>query len=103
LVNIRLQKPKNRWWNCVQTDINTFKIKNWKKGQKTVLTGRSSLRRHRSALGCNATSGGGGGRRTTRLQKKVFKLNFPLNCTFSPLIKVSFYKMAGSSQMCMCI
>jgi len=66
-------QKKNRWLNCVQTDINTFKIKNWKRGQKTVLTGRSSLRRHRSAFGCNATSGGGGGggRRTrTRLQKR---------------------------------
>jgi len=65
LVNIRLQKPKNRWWNCVQRDINKFKIKNWKRSQKTVLTGRSSLRRHRSALGCNATSEGGGGTTTT--------------------------------------
>jgi hypothetical protein len=23
-------KPKNRWWNCVQTDINRRKIENWK-------------------------------------------------------------------------
>ena len=21
--------PKNRWWNCVQTEINKCKIKNW--------------------------------------------------------------------------
>jgi GTP-dependent phosphoenolpyruvate carboxykinase len=27
----RLQgRPNNRWWNCVQTDINKRKIKNWK-------------------------------------------------------------------------
>jgi len=25
-------RPKNRWWNCVQTDINTLKI--GKRGQK---------------------------------------------------------------------
>ena len=23
-------RPKNRWWNCVQTDINKCKITNWK-------------------------------------------------------------------------
>jgi hypothetical protein len=22
-------RPKNRWWNCVQTDINKFRSKNW--------------------------------------------------------------------------
>ena len=28
---IRLKgRPKNGWWNCVQTDINKYKIKNWK-------------------------------------------------------------------------
>jgi hypothetical protein len=28
------QTAKNRWWNCVQTDINKFKIKNWKESYK---------------------------------------------------------------------
>ena len=23
-------RPKNRWWNCVKTDINKWKIANWK-------------------------------------------------------------------------
>jgi len=23
-------RPKNRWWNCVQTAINKCKVKNWK-------------------------------------------------------------------------
>jgi hypothetical protein len=23
-------RPKNRWWNGVETDINKYKIKNWK-------------------------------------------------------------------------
>ena len=23
-------RPKNRWWDCVQTDINKCKITNWK-------------------------------------------------------------------------
>jgi hypothetical protein len=24
------KKKKNRWWNCVQTDVNKCKITNWK-------------------------------------------------------------------------
>jgi len=27
-------RPKNRWWNCVQTDINRCKIENWKERSK---------------------------------------------------------------------
>ena len=27
-------RPKNRWWDCVQTDINRCKIKNWKERSK---------------------------------------------------------------------
>jgi hypothetical protein len=23
-------RPRNRWWNCVQTDIKKYKINNWK-------------------------------------------------------------------------
>jgi len=48
-------RPKNRWWNCVQTDryINKYKIENWKeRGQQTELTGRSALRMRRSAMDC---------------------------------------------------
>jgi len=48
------------------TDTNKCKIKNWKTGQRTVVTGRSSLRRHWSAVGWNATSEGGGGGGRTR-------------------------------------
>jgi len=47
-------RPKNRWWNCVQTDINKCKIANWKRGKKTEWTGRSPLRRRRSTLDCSA-------------------------------------------------
>jgi len=33
----RLRKqPINRWWNCLQTDINKRKIKNWKERSKTA-------------------------------------------------------------------
>jgi hypothetical protein len=28
------KKKKNRWWNCVQTDMNKCKITNWKKRSK---------------------------------------------------------------------
>jgi hypothetical protein len=27
-------RPKNRWWNCFQTDINKCKSKNWKERAK---------------------------------------------------------------------
>jgi hypothetical protein len=27
-------RPKNRWWNCVQTYINRCKIENWKERSK---------------------------------------------------------------------
>ena len=39
---IRLRgRPKNRWWNCVQTDINKCKINKLEKDiKKTELTGR---------------------------------------------------------------
>ena len=46
--------PNNKWWNCVQTDINKCKIGNWKDRSKTQMTGRSSLRRQSSALNCGA-------------------------------------------------
>ena len=45
---------KNRWWNCVQTDINIATLQIGKTGQKTELTGRSTLRRQGSALDCSA-------------------------------------------------
>jgi len=41
----RLQGPKNRWWICIQTDINKCKIKTGKRDQEKELTGRSPLRR----------------------------------------------------------
>jgi hypothetical protein len=29
------ERPKNRWWNCVQTDFNKSKVKTWpEKSQK---------------------------------------------------------------------
>jgi len=41
-------RPKNRWWNCVQTYIDTCKINNWIERSKTELTGRCPLRKRRS-------------------------------------------------------
>jgi hypothetical protein len=29
-----IHMTKNRWWNCVQTDINKCKITNWKERSK---------------------------------------------------------------------
>jgi len=28
------RRPKNKWWNCLQTDTNKCKIKNWKERPK---------------------------------------------------------------------
>ena len=38
------RRPKNRWWNCLQTDTKNAKLKTRKRGQRTELTGRGSLR-----------------------------------------------------------
>jgi hypothetical protein len=45
-------QPKNRWWKCVQTDINNCKITNWK-DRETELTWRSLLKRHEPTLDCS--------------------------------------------------
>ena len=44
---------KNRWWNCVQTDINKCKTENWQEGGKKELSGERPLRRRMSALDCD--------------------------------------------------
>jgi hypothetical protein len=47
-------RPKNRWQSCAQTDNN--KMQNYKigkRGQRTELTGKSTLRRKRSELDCS--------------------------------------------------
>jgi len=46
--------PKNRGWNCIQTDINKCKIKIGKRGQEKELTVRGPMRRWRLALDCSA-------------------------------------------------
>jgi hypothetical protein len=47
-------RPKNRWWICVQADINRCKITICKERSKTEMTGRSPLSRRRSAMDCSA-------------------------------------------------
>ena len=37
-----VERPKNRWWNCVQTDINDCTIKNGKERLKKTEHSRSS-------------------------------------------------------------
>jgi len=37
-------RPKNRWWNCVQTDINRCKIKNWKERSKNTADWEKSIK-----------------------------------------------------------
>jgi len=46
-------RPENRWWNCVQILIEA-KLKIGKRVKETELTGRSPLKRQRSALDCSA-------------------------------------------------
>jgi hypothetical protein len=47
-------RPKNRWCNCVQTDINKCKITNSKERSKADLDWESPLRRRRTALDWSA-------------------------------------------------
>jgi hypothetical protein len=47
-------RRKHRWWNCVQTDINRYQLKDWKERSENELTGRSPLRRRKAALDCSA-------------------------------------------------
>jgi hypothetical protein len=57
----RLREQPKTDGGTTYTDINKWNIENWKAGQKAELTGRSSLRRRRSALDCGAIQGGGEG------------------------------------------
>ena len=47
------RQPKNRWWKCIQIDIQNVKLQIGKRGKKTELTGRSPSRRQWSALDCS--------------------------------------------------
>ena len=47
-------RPKNRWWNFVQTDVNKCEVKNGKRGYETEVTGRSAIGSRRPALGSSA-------------------------------------------------
>jgi hypothetical protein len=44
-------RPRNRWWNCVQTDIKKRKITDGKERLRNIPTGRSLLRGRKFALG----------------------------------------------------
>jgi hypothetical protein len=47
---------KIRYWNCVYRQmLIDAKLKSGKRGKKTELTGRSTLRRGRYELDCSAT------------------------------------------------
>jgi len=35
---------KNKWWNCVQTDINKYKITNWKERPKNRAVWEKSVK-----------------------------------------------------------
>jgi len=36
--------PKNRWWNCIQTDINKCKISNWRESSKNRVDWEKSIK-----------------------------------------------------------
>jgi hypothetical protein len=38
------KKEKNRWWDCVQTDINRCKIKSWKARSKNRADWEKSIK-----------------------------------------------------------
>jgi hypothetical protein len=37
-------RSKNRWWNCVYTDINKCKIKNWKERSRNRTDWEKSIK-----------------------------------------------------------
>ena len=37
-------RPKNRWWNCVQTGINKCKSKNWKQTSRNRADWEKSIK-----------------------------------------------------------
>ena len=44
-------QPKNRWWNCVQTDINKCKIKNWSERSKNRADWEKSIKEAKVRIG----------------------------------------------------
>ena len=58
--------PKNRLWNCVQTEINKCKIKNWIDRSKNRADLETSIREARVRIGLQGHLDGGGGRRRGR-------------------------------------
>jgi hypothetical protein len=45
------QRPKNRWWNCVQTCINKCKITNWKERSKNSSDWEQSIHETKVCIG----------------------------------------------------
>jgi len=44
-------QSKNRWWNCVQTDINNCKITNWKERSKNRADWKKSIKEAKIHIG----------------------------------------------------
>jgi len=44
-------RPKNKWWNCVQTDINKCKITNWKRKSKSITDWEKSIKEGKVSIG----------------------------------------------------
>ena len=63
--------PKNRWWNCIQTAINKFKITNWKERSKNRADWEKSIKETKLHIGLSAIKeGGGGSLRVCKVQVK---------------------------------
>ena len=43
--------PKNRWWNCVQTDINMCKMTKWKERPKNRADWDKSIKEAEARIG----------------------------------------------------
>jgi hypothetical protein len=46
-------QPQNRWWNCVQTDINRCQIKNWNEWSKNRADWEKSVKGAKVAFDCS--------------------------------------------------
>jgi len=44
-------RPHNRWWNCVQIDINRYKFKNWTGMSKNRADWEKSIKEDKIRIG----------------------------------------------------
>ena len=46
-------RPRTRWWNCVQADLNRFGIRNWRELAMDRVGWRRTMEEVKARMGCN--------------------------------------------------